>query len=84
MLDSPASGNIDEVLCQGSGGLYVLRVPTSHAPYELSVSPTTVTHFRKPSAAATRLIRSLLSLLLRSTEYLYVRTINLKDKLKQS
>lgn len=58
MLGSTACGKVDEMLYQGLEGLYVLRLPTRETPHELPSSPTTVTHYRKPSAAATRLIRS--------------------------
>lgn len=80
MLDAPASGNVDEMLCQGSEGLYVLRLPTRDTPYELPVSPTTVTHFRKPSAAATRLIRSIT--VITTTEYRAHTHQNDQPKLK--
>lgn len=68
MLGSTACGKVDEMLYQGREGLYVLRTPTRETPHELPVSPITVTHFRKPSAAATRLIRSTTLITIRETE----------------
>ena len=85
MLGSAACGKVDELLYYGREGLYVLEPPTGETPYELPVSPTTVTHFCKPSAAATRLIRS--NTVITITEYRRSFTYQNnqhKNKLKQT